>query len=180
MVAASATLVEAAGVAAVEIAHSCGEVRLGRLDDEVVVRAEEAVGVDPPRISTNDAAEELEEEAPVLVVPEDEGAAVPARGDVVVRACLLVAKRPGHRFDVSGRSGVDRGAAKGSAQPSLPRHVPGKSQGRSGQRRRRTRWSWRPKSSRRETKSAPETKHLFLRRQVPGIGHERAGVAANT
>jgi len=107
VVAAPATLVEATRVATVEVAHPVGEVRLGCLDDEVVVRAEEAVSVDSPGVAADDTVEELEEETAVLVIPEDEGAAVPSCGDVVVRACLLVAQRSGHRGDASGRSAVD-------------------------------------------------------------------------
>jgi hypothetical protein len=125
VVAAPATLVEAARIAAVEVAHSVGEVGLECLDNQVVVRAEEAVGMDPPGIPADDTVEELEEETAVLVVPEDESATVPPCCDVVIRAWLLVAQRSGHRCDASGRSAFDWAAAKTAAQSSLRRHVPG-------------------------------------------------------
>ena len=48
--------VERAGVLAVEVAHSLGEIRLRRLDDEVVVRAEQRPRMEPPAVSADDAA----------------------------------------------------------------------------------------------------------------------------
>jgi hypothetical protein len=59
--------VEGARVVAVEIAHPLGEVLLRRLDDEVVVRAEQAPRVEPPAVAADDPPQ-LVEEAPAIVV----------------------------------------------------------------------------------------------------------------
>jgi hypothetical protein len=52
-------LVEGAGVLAVEVTHAVGEVGERRLDDEVVVIAEQAAGVQPPAVGPADSLEDL-------------------------------------------------------------------------------------------------------------------------
>jgi molybdopterin synthase catalytic subunit len=79
-------LVERARVTAVQVAHSIGEVRLRRLDYEVVVVAEQAVHVSPPAVAALNAPQEAEEGRSIVVVAEDRREVVAARRDVVVRA----------------------------------------------------------------------------------------------
>src|SRR6266540_606418 len=86
VVAASVDRVEGAGVLAVEIAHAGREIRLWRLDDEVVVVAHQAASVEAPAVPARHAAKLVEEDAAVVVVQEAELLVVAARGDVVPRA----------------------------------------------------------------------------------------------
>jgi hypothetical protein len=99
MVAPAVTLVEGPGVLAVQIAHAVGEVCERRLDDEVVVVAEQAASVEPPAVAAADAPQEPDEDGAVPVVEEDRSAAVPFRADVVVRADGEIAVRSSHRGD---------------------------------------------------------------------------------
>ena len=102
VVLAAVALVEGAGVLAVQVAHPVREVRLGRLDDEVVVVSEQAAGVEPPAVAPLDLPQDVEEDCPVPVILEDRRVVVPLRGDVVVRAGLEVAVRASHRANVAG------------------------------------------------------------------------------
>jgi hypothetical protein len=74
--------VEALGVDPVQDVHASGEVRPGRLDDQVVVRIHEAERVAAPGIALDDVREEREEPKAIVVVPEDDGAGDAVRGDV--------------------------------------------------------------------------------------------------
>jgi hypothetical protein len=94
-------LVECACVLAVQVAHAVGEVRQGRLDDEVVVVAEQAARVQAPAVAPPDAFQDLEEDAAVAVVPEDRRVVVPLRADVVEGAGREVAVRTSHRTERS-------------------------------------------------------------------------------
>jgi len=101
-------LVEGTGVLAVQVAHAVGEVRERRLDDEVVVVAEQAASVEPPAVAAADAPQELDEDGAIPVVDEDRSAAVPLRADVVVRARGEIAVRSTHRGDrTAGGSGAN-------------------------------------------------------------------------
>src|SRR5919201_4588847 len=51
VVGAAVDFVERTRVAAVQVAHSLRQVRLGRLDDEVVMVSHQAIGVDAPAIT---------------------------------------------------------------------------------------------------------------------------------
>ena len=64
-------LVEGAGVAAVQVAHSLVQVGGGCFQDEVVVVPHQAADVDAPAVSAFDAPEEMEEHHPVLAVDHD-------------------------------------------------------------------------------------------------------------
>jgi hypothetical protein len=90
------TFVEAARIGAVQVSHAVGQVRFGRLDDEVVVRAEEAVGVQAPAVPARHPLQEVEEETAIVVAEEDEGAPVADGGDVVVRTGLELSERAAH------------------------------------------------------------------------------------
>jgi hypothetical protein len=63
-------LVEALGVDAVQPLHPVGEVGAGAVDDQVVVRSHEAVGVAVPAVAVDRLGQELEEEDAVRVSPE--------------------------------------------------------------------------------------------------------------
>jgi hypothetical protein len=99
VVTSAVTLVEGACVLAVQVAHAVGEVRERRLDDEVVVIAEQAASVESPAVAAADAPQEPDEDSAVPVVEEDRSAAVPFRADVVVRADGEIAVRSSHRGD---------------------------------------------------------------------------------
>ena len=98
--------VKGAGVFAVQVAHSVGEVRVPRLDDEVVVVAHQAPGVEAPAIPSRHAPQLVEEPAAVVVVQEAELLVVPARRDVVPGAGGEVAARSSHAATVALRCGA--------------------------------------------------------------------------
>jgi len=98
---AAMALVEGAGVLAVEVAHAVGEVGQRRLDEQVVMVAQQAPGVEAPAVSPPDAPQDVEEDSPVPVVLEDRGVVVALRPDVVVGAGGEVAVRASHRGDRS-------------------------------------------------------------------------------
>ena len=127
-------LVEGAGVAAVQVAHSLVQVGSRRFQDKVVVVPHQAADVDPPAVSAFDAPEEMEEHHPVLAVDDDRCLVVPAAPDVVVAAGDEVAVGTPHRPTVaSPRSRLARRAPfePPSARPS---HVPGTRLGRTEHR----------------------------------------------
>jgi len=96
VVLAAVALVEGAGVLAVQLAHAVGEVRERRLDDQVVVVAEQAPGVEAPAVAPADARQDLEEDSAVVVVQEDRRVVVPFGADVVVGTGCEVAMRTSH------------------------------------------------------------------------------------
>jgi hypothetical protein len=112
VVPAAVPLVERARVLAIQVAHAVGEIRERRLDDEVVVVAEQAARMQPPAVAASNAPQDLDEDSPVPVVHEDRRVVVPFRADVVVGACCEIAKRSSHPGD---RSGVGRGRTPASA-----------------------------------------------------------------
>jgi hypothetical protein len=99
VVPAAVPLVEGAGVLAVQVAHAVGKVRQRGLDEEVVVVAQQAAGVEPPAIVALDPSQNLEEDPPVVVVLEDRSVVVPLRPDVVVGAGREVTVRTSHPVD---------------------------------------------------------------------------------
>ena len=101
VVAAAVDGVERACVLAVEIPHPVGQVRPGRLDDEVVMVAEQAARVEAPPVATHDSAELAQEHPAVVVVQEAEALVVPARRDVVPGAGGEVAEGSRHLRDRS-------------------------------------------------------------------------------
>ena len=102
MVLPAMAVVEGSGVLAVQVAHARGEVREPRLDDQVVVVAEQAPGVEPPAVAAADPPQDLCEDGPVDVVAEDRVVVIPLCPDVVVRAGFEVAVRASHRGDRTG------------------------------------------------------------------------------
>ena len=96
VVLASVTLVEGAGVGPVEVPHSLVEIRGGRLHEEVVVVAHQAIRVKEPGLVGDDRREKVQEKAAVASVPEDRPAFMSTAGDVVQRAGELEAERSRH------------------------------------------------------------------------------------
>jgi tRNA nucleotidyltransferase/poly(A) polymerase len=96
--------VEALGVDAVQHVHACGQVCLGRLDDEVVVRAHQAEGVAAPRIALDDVREEYEEQATIVVVPEDHRARHASRDDVEEPVRQISSKAASHDLEANASS----------------------------------------------------------------------------
>jgi hypothetical protein len=88
--------VEAARVAAVQAVHPGGEADARRLDDQVVVRAEQAVRVELPAVSADADQKQRGERAPVDVVAEDVEPAGAARGDVVDAVGQVAARHSRH------------------------------------------------------------------------------------
>jgi len=82
MSATTVAVVEELRIAAVEALHSLGQVRCRGLDDEVVVRAHEAVRVHLPAKLAGDHREQVEEVDPVDVGDEDRGVADAVRRHV--------------------------------------------------------------------------------------------------
>jgi hypothetical protein len=74
--------VEALRMRPAQVLDAGGELGLRRLEDEVVVVAHQAEGVDPPVVAIDGAAEEAEERESVLVVAHDRRAVDPARRHV--------------------------------------------------------------------------------------------------
>ena len=126
VVLAAVALVERAGVLSVQVAHPFGQVRERRLDDQVVVVAEQAACVQPPAVVPPDASEDLEENRAVPVVAEDRCVVVPLRTDVVIGARCDVAVRSSHAATVTPRSRGNSTAAPFDARPLQRRHVPGR------------------------------------------------------
>jgi hypothetical protein len=112
VVLAAVAIVERAGVLTVQVTHPVREVGERRFDEEVVVIAEQAAGVQPPAVATADAPQDLGEDGPVSVVPEDRGVVIALRPDVVVGAGGEVATRSSHRGDRTGgrRASTQRSA----------------------------------------------------------------------
>ena len=116
VVLAGMAVVEGAGVLTVQVTHAVGQVRERRLDEQVVVVAEEAAGVQPPAIAPADPLQDPDEDCPVPVVGEDRRAAVPFRPDVVVGARDGVTERSSHGGDRTG-------ACRGRWAKSVSRHA---------------------------------------------------------
>jgi hypothetical protein len=88
--------VERHRVDAVEVLHPLGDVRVRRLDDEVVVVGHQREGVDRPAPLARDLAEQADEEAPVAVVDVDRLLPHAACNHVVDAVYDSRATQPGH------------------------------------------------------------------------------------
>jgi len=87
VIAATVSTIERARVLAVEVAHAVGEIRQRRFDDQVVVIAHQAAGVQLPAVAAHDPVQDANERVPVRVVEDDRRVVVAPRRDVVVGAC---------------------------------------------------------------------------------------------
>src|SRR2546421_6643031 len=92
--------VEALCVLSVQQLHPAGEVRHGSLNDQVVVRAHQAVALAEPAADVDNGAEDLEEVLPVVHVAEGMLLVHRACGDVKDPARDLEAVRPWHADSV--------------------------------------------------------------------------------
>ena len=101
-------MVEGAGVLAVQVPHALGEVRQWCLDEQVIVVAEQAAGVQAPAVAPPHAAEKLDENGAIPVVPEDRLVVVSLRPDVVVGAGFEVAMRSTHAATVAAAGAPER------------------------------------------------------------------------
>ena len=126
VVPAAVPLVEGAGVLAVQVAHAVGKVRQRGLDEEVVVVAEQAAGVEAPAIVALDPSQNLEEDPPVVVVLEDRSVVVPLRPDVVVGAGREVTVRTSHPVDGNPDREPDSPLQRLGTGPARTRYVPGR------------------------------------------------------
>jgi hypothetical protein len=107
VVLAAVAFVEGTSVLAVEIAHAVREVREWCLDDQVVVVAEQAAGVQPPAVGSPDALQDLEEDRSIPVVEEDRRVVVSLRPDVVVGAGREIPVRSAHSLDGNGATAAE-------------------------------------------------------------------------
>jgi hypothetical protein len=126
VVLAAVPLVEGAGVLAVQVAHAVGEVRQRSLDEEVVVVAEQAAGMESPAIVALDPSQNLEEDPPVVVVLEDRSVVVALRPDVVVGAGCEVTMRTSHPVDGNAGRGLESSPQGLGTGPPQTRYVPGR------------------------------------------------------
>ena len=78
--------VECLGVVLVEITHAIREVRLDRLDEQVIVVAHEAIGMADPVVVFDRGRKLFEENFSVSIVVKNIFFAVTASGDVIERA----------------------------------------------------------------------------------------------
>jgi hypothetical protein len=79
VIAPTMSMVERPRVLAVEVAHAVGEIRQRRFDDEVVVIAHQALGVQLPAVAVHDLVQDANEGVPVGVVDHDRRVVVPRR-----------------------------------------------------------------------------------------------------
>jgi hypothetical protein len=127
-------LVEGAGVAAVQVPHPLGQIRQGRLDEEVVVVAHEAPHVSAPPVAPFDPPEDVEEDDPVSIVEHDRRVVVAPDPDVVVGARSEVPVRPTHPPNVARGKAAGRGCDAFVSRPTRSCHVPGTRLGKMEQR----------------------------------------------
>jgi hypothetical protein len=92
----SVSLVEGAGVAAVQVPHPVVEVRQRCLDEQVVVVTHQAAHVSAPAVAPFDPAQDVEEDDPVPIVQHDRRVVVAADPDVVEGAGFEVAEGASH------------------------------------------------------------------------------------
>jgi hypothetical protein len=92
--------VERDGVDAVEVLHALGDVRVRRLDDEVVVVRHQREGMDGPAPLARDLAKQADEEPAVGIVDVDRLLPDTARDHVVDAVCDSRATQPRHASTV--------------------------------------------------------------------------------
>jgi hypothetical protein len=93
---ASVALVERLRVAPLEALDAARELGLGAVEDEVVVRRHQAERVHRPAVALGAAVDVGEEEAPVVVVPEDRAAVDAACHHVEVPVRQRSSRHPRH------------------------------------------------------------------------------------
>jgi hypothetical protein len=88
--------VEALGVDLIEPLQAACQVRLGGFDEQMVVIAHQAVGVESPALLGDLAAEQIEKRCAVPIIANDVRARIAARGDVIQRTGEFQTQRTGH------------------------------------------------------------------------------------
>lgn len=88
--------VELLCISPIEYVHALREPSLRSLHEQVVVVAEQTVGVDEPAVVANDRPEDPQKEASIPVVAKNGGALVSTADDVVKRAGELQPQRSSH------------------------------------------------------------------------------------
>jgi hypothetical protein len=114
---AAVACVEGLRVLPVQVAHPVGQVRLRRLDEQVVMVAQQAPDVEAPAVAAHNAPQDLDEGKAIVCVAEDRGVVVPLRADVVVSAGGEVTVWPSHAADGSA------GRARKRARAAVWRNV---------------------------------------------------------
>jgi hypothetical protein len=95
-------VVERLRVKAVQPVHSRRQIRFRRRDEEVVMRAHQAVRLDRPLEPPDDVVEAELEVAPVVVRDKDAPAESRTRHHVIGHSGRLVARLPRHATTVGG------------------------------------------------------------------------------
>jgi hypothetical protein len=108
---AAVSCVEGLRVLPVQVAHPVGQVRLRRLDEQVVMVAQQAADVEAPAVAAHDTPQDLDEGKAIVCIAEDRGVVVPLRADVVVRPGGEVTVWPSHAADGSSGGGRKRARA---------------------------------------------------------------------
>jgi hypothetical protein len=96
--------VEPLGVDPVQHVHARGEIRAGRLDHEVVVRAHEAEGEATPREALGDMGKKRQESEPIPVVEEDQLLSDASSGHMEEPVRKRSPKKPCHDPDGTRRA----------------------------------------------------------------------------
>jgi hypothetical protein len=78
---------EAPGVDLIEPLHAASQVRLGGIDEQVVVIAHQAVGAESPALLGDLAAKQIEKRGSVPIIAKDVLARIISRAEVIQRAC---------------------------------------------------------------------------------------------
>ena len=126
VVLAAMAFVEGAGVLAVEVSHAVGEVGQGRLDEQVVVVAEQTAGMEPPAVPPSDAPQDVQEDRAIPVVQEDRGVVVPLCSNVVVGPGGEVAMWTSHSATVAPAGGAQCRFQSPGTPLLRTSHVPGR------------------------------------------------------
>jgi hypothetical protein len=113
------THVEAPRIATDQALHSHPEVRLGRHEDEMEMRVEEAIREDRPFEATHDVAESPQQSATIRIVPHDRGPAVPLRDHVMDRSWPLVTLPARHHEQPGDDSPCSQDALADMAQQGV-------------------------------------------------------------
>jgi hypothetical protein len=126
---AAVACVEGLRVLPVQVAHPVRQVRLRRLDEQVVMVAQQAADVEAPAVAAHDAPQDLNEGKAIVCVAEDRGFVVPLRADVVVGAGGEVTVWPSHAAE--GSSGGEKKRARAAVWRSIAT-VPSRARQRTG------------------------------------------------
>ena len=90
--------IEPLRVVTVHVAHEIREVAVGRLDEEVVMVAHEAVGVEDDVVEGEAIGEVFEKSSAIAIVEEDLLTSIATSGNVIESSVELNAKRSCHRW----------------------------------------------------------------------------------